>query len=41
MHCSLCGCRELEYVRDISFSNGKTYKVYKCKECGMFIKVPY
>ena len=41
MTCSLCGSSNLIQKEDITLSSGKTYKIFKCRDCGMIIKIPY
>lgn len=38
MRCNICGSSNMIYVDTITLSNGKTYDVYKCKECGFLLR---
>ena len=40
MRCSICGSEHMVFLETITFSNGKTYDIYKCTECGFIKRVP-
>ena len=34
MTCKICGNHNMVYIETVTFSNGKKYDVYGCRECG-------
>lgn len=41
LKCCICSSEDLFYKDTVTFSDGKTYRVYKCRECGALTKVLY
>ena len=40
MRCQICKGTNMVYYDTITLSNGKTYKIYKCQDCGYMKRVP-
>lgn len=41
MKCTICGSSNLVHVENIVYSTGRKARIYKCKDCGAYIRVEH